>query len=60
MHEFVFPEWRDEEKIRNLFVGPNVSYRSKNWFVTVSALAQTTDIEDEPDFQLRTIFGIGL
>ena len=60
LHEFVFPEWRDEEKIRNLFVGPNVSYRSKNWFVTVSALAQTTDIEDEPDFQLRTIFGIGL
>ncbi len=60
LHEFVFPEWRDEEKIRNLFVGPNVSYRSKSWFVTVTALAQATDIEDEPDFQLRTIFGIGL
>ena len=60
LHEFVFPEWRDEEKIRNLFVGPNVSYRSTSWFVTVTALAQATDIEDEPDFQLRTIFGIGL
>ena len=60
LHEFVFPEWRDEENIRNLFVGPNVSYRSRNWFVTVTGLAQATDTEDEPDFQVRTIFGIGL
>jgi len=60
LHEFVFPEWRDEEKIRNLFVGPNVSYRRQNWFVTMTALAQATDTKDEPDFQLRTIFGIAL
>ena len=60
LHEFVFPEWRDEEKIRNLFVGPNVSYRSGNWFVTVTALAQATNTDDEPDLQVRTIFGIGL
>ena len=60
LHEFVLPDWRDEETIRNLFVGPNVSYRSGNWFVTVSALAQATDTPDEADLQLRTIFGIGL
>jgi len=60
LHEFVFPGWRDEEKIRNLFVGPNVSYRHRDWFVTVTALAQATDTEDEPDFQVRTIFGVGL
>jgi hypothetical protein len=60
LHEFVFPKWRDEEKIRNLFVGPNVSYRSGNWFVTVTALAQATDTDDEPNLQVRTIFGIGL
>jgi len=60
LHEFVFPEWRDNEKIRNLFVGPNVSFRHRNWFVTVTSLAQATNTEDEPDFQLRTIFGIGL
>ncbi len=60
LHEFVFPEWHDEEQIRNLFVGPNVSYRRGNWFVTITALAQATDTENEPDFQLRTIFGIGL
>ena len=60
LHEFVFPEWRDAETIRNFFVGPNVSYRRGNWFVTVTALAQATDTTDEPDFQVRTVFGIGL
>jgi hypothetical protein len=60
VNEFVFPHWRDEEKIRNVFVGPNVAYRSGNWFVTVATLAQATDTSDEPKFQLRTIFGIDL
>jgi hypothetical protein len=60
LHEFVFPEWRDEAKTRNFFVGPNFSYRRQNWFVTLTALAQVTDTENEPDFQLRTIFGIAL
>ena len=60
LHEFVLPEWRDAEKIRNFFIGPNVSYRRGNWFVTLTALAQATDTADEPDLRLRTIFGIGL
>ena len=60
LHEIVFPDWRDEEHIRNFFVGPNVSYRHGNWFVTTTILAQATSTESEPDFQLRTIFGIGL
>jgi hypothetical protein len=60
IHEFVFPKWHDQEKIRNLFVGPNISYRRSNWFVTVTALAQATNTAGEPDFQMRTIFGIGL
>ena len=60
LHEFVLPRWSDEEEIRNLFIGPNVSYRRANWFVTVTALAQATDSADEPDLQVRTIFGIGL
>ncbi len=60
LHEFVFPEWRDDEKIRNLFVGPNISYRSGNWFMTVTALAQATNTASEPDLQVRTIFGVGL
>jgi hypothetical protein len=60
LHEFIFPDWHDNEKIRNVFVGPNVSYRHGNWFVTVTGLAQATDTPDERDFQVRTIFGIGL
>jgi hypothetical protein len=59
LHEMVFPDWRDGETIRNLFIGPNVSYRHGDWFLTVTALAQATDTAGEPDFQVRTIFGIG-
>jgi hypothetical protein len=57
LHEFVFPDWRDE--VTNVFAGPNVSYRRQQWFVTASALAQATNTSHEPDLQLRTIFGIG-
>jgi hypothetical protein len=59
LHEFVFPDWKDEENIRNVFVGPNVSYRRGNWFVTTGVLAQATDTQGEADFQWRTIFGVG-
>jgi hypothetical protein len=59
LHEFVFPDWRDEEKIRNVFIGPNVAFRHKNWFVTVTALAQATNTPNEGDFKVRTIFGFG-
>jgi hypothetical protein len=59
LHEFVFPDWRDEEKIRNVFVGPNVAFRHQNWFVTVTALTQVTNTPDEADFMVRTIFGFG-
>jgi hypothetical protein len=59
LHEFVFPDWRDEEQIRNVFVGPNVAFRHQNWFVTVTALAQATNTPDEADFKVRTIFGFG-
>lgn len=59
LHEFVFPDWRDEGKIRNVFVGPNVAFRHQNWFVTVTALAQATNTPNEADFKVRTIFGFG-
>ena len=59
LDEFVFPEWRDNERIRNFFIGPNVCFRHQNWFVTVTGLAQATNTPEEADFQLRTIFGIG-
>jgi hypothetical protein len=59
LQEFVFPDWRDREHVRDVFVGPNVSYRRGNWFVTTTALAQATNTPGEADFQVRTIFGIG-
>jgi hypothetical protein len=57
LHEFVFPDWSD--RVTNVFIGPNVSYRRNQWFLTATAVAQATDTSGEPDFQLRTIFGIG-
>jgi hypothetical protein len=48
-----------DSAIELIYIGPNVSFRHRNWFVTVTTLAQATNTEDEPDFQLRTIFGIG-
>lgn len=59
LHEVVLPDWRDRDRIRNVFIGPNASYRHGHWFLTSSLLAQATDTFGEPDFQWRTIFGIG-
>lgn len=60
LHEAVFPEWKNDEGATNFFAGPNVSVRAGRAFLTVTALAQATQTGDEPDFQMRTIFGIGL
>ena len=59
LHEFIFPDWRVREHAQNFFVGPNASIRSGRWFATVTALAQATQTADEPDWQVRTIFGFG-
>jgi hypothetical protein len=53
--EFVH-EWSEAEPGK-FFAGPNVSFRRRNYWMTVTALAQLTHAGDEPDFQVRTIFG---
>jgi hypothetical protein len=58
VHETVFPDWDGEESATNIFVGPNVSLRSGSAFITVTALVQATRTADEPDFQMRTVFGV--
>ena len=59
LQEFVFPQWRgDKDMHTNVFAGPNICYRQRNWFATVTALAQATDTADESALQLRTIFGV--
>ncbi len=56
VHEIAFPDWSETEESK-VFAGPNVSVRSGKWWATVTALAQLTSSGEEPDFQLRTIFG---
>ena len=60
LHEIILPHWHSSEAENNFFVGPNVSYRGNGWFVTVTALAQTTGTEGEADYQVRLIFGVSL
>jgi hypothetical protein len=60
LHEILLPDWRSSETVNNFFLGPNASYRGDRWFATVTALAQTTRTEGEPDYQVRLIFGFSL
>jgi len=60
LHEIILPQWHSSEAENNFFLGPNVSYRGNGWFATVTALAQTTRSEGEPDYQVRLIFGVSL
>jgi hypothetical protein len=56
VHEVAFPDWSETEPGK-FFAGPNISIRHRNWWTTVTALGQITGAGDEPDFQVRTIFG---
>ena len=56
LHEIQFPDWGEAEDSR-VWVGPNVSFRVRNFYATVAGLFQVTDVADEPDLQTRMIFG---
>jgi len=56
LHEVEFADW-SEAGDHVFSVGPNFSFRKGNFFVTASALFQVTDVEGEPDNQLRLITG---
>lgn len=56
VHEVAFPDWSAAESSK-FFAGPNISIRHRTCWATLTALAQTTRAGDEPDFQLRTVFG---
>src|SRR2546423_13155591 len=56
VHEVAFPNWSGTERGKFL-AGPNVSIRQGTWWATLTALGQITRASDEPDFQLRAIFG---
>jgi hypothetical protein len=56
LHEIDLPDW-SQAGDDIVFGGPNVSYRFGPWWATVATLAQLTRVHDEPDLQIRTIFG---
>ena len=56
VHEVEFAEW-EEAGDHVFYAGPNFSYRHKNCFIVVAPLFQISNIADEPDFMMRTIFG---
>ena len=56
--EIPFENWNDAGHT-TAYAGPVVSYQGNDrWWATVTPVAQLTDTEDEPDFQVRLIFGL--
>ena len=41
-----------------IYAGPNVALEYGRYFATFTAMVQATGISGQPDFQLRTIFGV--
>lgn len=39
-------------------IGPSFAHQSGGWWFSVSPLFQVTDVDDEPDLQVRLLFGI--
>ncbi len=60
LHEVSIPDWRGASGKGVLYVGPNVSYRTATWWATLTPLFQVSDVETEPDFQMRLLFGVPL
>jgi hypothetical protein len=57
LHEIEIADWKDPQP-DVVYVGPNVAYRSKGWWATVTPLFQVSSREGEPDYQTRLLFGI--
>ena len=60
LHEIEIPDWRGARGKGLLYLGPNFSYRTEKWWATLTPLFQVSDVEDEPDFQMRLIVGFSL
>lgn len=57
LFEVEFPEWEQQEDY-SVYVGPNISYRSEKWWITVAPLFQTTSNEGEANIMTRVLLGI--
>lgn len=56
LHEVEFDDWTDVGD-HAVYLGPNASLRTGDWWATVTPLVQVTNVDAEPDFQVRLIFG---
>jgi len=56
LHEIPIPDWKEAED-SVVWAGPNVSIRFGRVFATVTALFQLTDVDGEPNAQVRLITG---
>jgi len=60
LHEISIPDWAGVRGKGVLYLGPNISYRAEKWWMTLTPLFQVSDVEDEPDFQMRLLVGVSL
>ncbi len=56
LHEVEIADWSDAGD-HVFYVGPNMSFRSGNFFATVTGLFQVSDVAGEPETQVRLITG---
>ena len=56
VHEIEYAGWSDWGD-HFVAIGPNVSHRREQFWITATALFQVSDMANESDFQLRTIIG---
>lgn len=57
MHEIEYDDWSDWGD-HAVYLGPNLSFRTRIWWVTLTPTFQLTDVDQDADFQTRLIFGI--
>lgn len=55
-HEVELENWRHSGG-NAVFVGPNMSLRKGNFFMTTAGLFRVTDVPGEPHFELSTVMG---
>ena len=56
MHEIEFDDW-SETADDVVYLGPNVTVRTNDWWCIIAPLLQVTDVISEPDFQVRALLG---
>ena len=55
--EIEFPGW-SQQSDDVVYVGPSIAWQSEGWWITISPLFQATNVQSEPDLQVRLLFGI--